>query len=92
MNTVTIPAKVSTDRMSYAVGYQKGAYAYKAEMTTAIQIIDGEHYTGAYTVTPGESEQVLQTSGLVMEQSVTVEAIPSNYGRITWDGSTLRVY
>ena len=92
MNTVTIPASVSRESMVYPVGYQKGAYAYEATMSTAIQIVDGEHYTGDYTVTPGETEQVLQTAGLVMEQSVTVEAIPSNYGRITWDGSTLRVY
>lgn len=48
-------------------------------------------YDGPYTVTPGETAQVLETSGLVMSENVTVEKIPSNWGKITWDGYVLTV-
>ena len=51
----------------------------------------GDPYTGEYTVTPTEEIQTLATAGKTMRQNVTVEAIPSNYGLITWNGSTILV-
>ena len=48
-------------------------------------------YTGPFEVTPSGETQVLNTSGLMMPQSVTINPIPSNYGLITWNGSTLTV-
>lgn len=48
-------------------------------------------YTGSYTVTPSRETQVLQTNGLKATSNITIEPIPSNYGLITWDGSTLTV-
>ena len=48
-------------------------------------------YEGAYEITPGPEEIVLNTGGLVMSQAVTIHPVPSNYGLITWDGSTLTV-
>ena len=44
------------------------------------------------TVTPGATAQTVRAdSGYNALGSVTVEAIPSNYGRISWDGSVLTV-
>jgi len=44
------------------------------------------------SVTPTESQQVVEPdSGYDGLSSVTVGMIPSNYGRITWDGSVLTV-
>ena len=48
-------------------------------------------YTGVTTITPGEETQILQTEGLMMSTNVTINPIPSNYGRITWNGTTLTV-
>ena len=48
-------------------------------------------YTGAVTVTPGAEAQVLSTRNTVLLSDITVEAIPSNYGLITWNGSVLTV-
>ncbi len=50
-----------------------------------------EKYEGSYTVTPSAETQTLNTQGLVMTGDVVVEAIPSNYGLITWNGSYLTV-
>ena len=48
-------------------------------------------YTGTTTVTPTLGVQVLETSGLVVPANIIINPIPSNYGLITWDGSTLTV-
>lgn len=50
-----------------------------------------QSYEGEYTVTPSTEEQTLNTVHLYMMDNITIEAIPSNYGLITWDGNTLTV-
>lgn len=49
-------------------------------------------YHGAYTVTPSEEEQSLPTENAMLRQDVVVAPIPSNYGRIEWDGTSILVY
>ncbi len=48
-------------------------------------------YHGEYEVVPSGSRQVLHTAGERLLHDVVVEAIPSNYGLIAWNGSTLTV-
>jgi hypothetical protein len=48
-------------------------------------------YQGTYEVTPTETTQVLATSGKRLTEDIIVHPIPSNYGQISWDGSTLTV-
>lgn len=48
-------------------------------------------YTGDYEVTPSAETQTIATSGLMMTGNVTVNPIPSNYGLITYNGSTITV-
>lgn len=50
-----------------------------------------EDYEGPYEVTPSGVAQTLATTGLRMASDVTINPIPSNYGLVTWDGSTLTV-
>lgn len=51
----------------------------------------GAEYHGEYTVTPGAVAQTLPTRGKNLEQDVVVEAIPNNYGLITYNGSFITV-
>lgn len=48
-------------------------------------------YTGEYEATPTGETQVFATDGKRMRGDFTVNPIPSNYGLITWDGSTITV-
>lgn len=48
-------------------------------------------YAGPTEVTPSATTQVLQVEGCLLNDDITIEAIPSNYGKITWNGSTLTV-
>lgn len=53
--------------------------------------VSGNPYQGPYSVIPNTTEQVLNTKDLLCEENITVGAIPSNYGLITWNGSVLTV-
>ena len=55
------------------------------------EIVGGEPYEGEYTVTPTSETQTLPTNGKLLARNVTINPIPSNYGLITWNGSTLTV-
>lgn len=48
-------------------------------------------YDGPYEVTPSRQRQQLATSNKILAHNVIIEPIPSNYGLITWNGSTLTV-
>lgn len=50
-----------------------------------------EAYDGDYVVTPTQETQTLQTINKRMTGNVVVKPIPSNYGKITWNGSILTV-
>lgn len=58
---------------------------------TLPKTVGGDPYQGSYEVTPTQETQVLETRYLVMNQNVTINPIPSNYGLITWNGATLTV-
>ena len=51
----------------------------------------GSDYEGQYIVTPSQQTQTLPTANKTLSQNVTVNPIPSNYGKITWDGRVLTV-
>lgn len=61
------------------------------ELEVASGISAGGEYFGPYEVTPTENEQVLPTAQLVASRDIVVNPIPSNWGRITWNGSVLTV-
>ena len=79
-----------------------------ADTVTASKLLDGytahdasgATITGSFnsslrsdSVTPSESQQtVTPGSGYYGLSQVTVDPIPSNYGRIAWDGSAITVY
>lgn len=48
-------------------------------------------YTGPYEVTPSSETQTLDTDTFYMNGNITINPVPSNYGLITWDGSTITV-
>lgn len=48
-------------------------------------------YTGQTEVIPSAEEQVLLTGGLYVADHIKVKPIPSNYGLITYNGSTITV-
>ncbi len=64
---------------------------YEVDLGSAVQIVQADFYGGPYEVTPSNNEQILLTNEKTMSENVKINPIPSNYGLITWDGSTLTV-
>lgn len=60
-------------------------------VVTKVTEYDLPIYTGQTEITPSEETQILQTESRTVLQNIIVNPIPSNYGLITWNGSTLTV-
>lgn len=53
--------------------------------------VTADEYDGPYDATPSSAAQTFPTAGKLMVREFTVNPIPSNWGLITWNGSTLTV-
>lgn len=58
---------------------------------TTINYITADPYEGQYVFTPTRETQIVEGQGLMLTQNITINPIPSNYGLVTWNGSTLTV-
>lgn len=56
-----------------------------------ILVSSDDYYTGDYEVTPGDEKITLETEQLKMNANVVINPVPSNYGKITWNGSIMTV-
>ena len=77
---IVVPMAVAENVLTVGMGIE-----------TTITTAAADVYRGAYSVTPAEEEQTLETEGYLLTGNVTVEPIPSNYGKISWNGSFLSV-
>ena len=50
-----------------------------------------ETYDGAYEFTPTDEPQTIAIENKRATSNITINPIPSNYGKITWNGSFLTV-
>lgn len=84
MNVNITPASIQVNVGSNGVSASLG-------QPVAREYIDRPPYEGETAITPSSETQVLQTKNFRMTENVTVNPIPSNYGRITWNGSIITV-
>lgn len=75
---------------SCAQTIEVGSNKYTLGVTTGVFEITNT-YSGSYSITPTSETQTLETEHLLMADNLTINPIPSNYGLITWDGSTITV-
>lgn len=76
-----------------ATGVLQGTVSAEASLAGALTIAGSvPSYHGSCEITPGDSPQIVECSGLLMPQNIVVNPVPSNYGRIDWDGISLSVY
>lgn len=90
-NPIVVPMTVAESTQQVALEVASSVETFALGLATAIQVVTGEHYSGAVEVVPGDEDVVLETAGLFVDDQITVRAVPSNYGLITWDGRTITV-
>jgi len=90
MNTIPLNIQIQPNDINLNVDGAAGQIV-PVQLDSKIQIITGEHYEGEYTFTPTSETQTVNVQGLVCDEDITINPIPSNYGLITWNGSVLTV-
>ena len=65
----------------------EGDQAFSAQMDG---VLPGD-YNGTYEVTPSSEQQTLATAGRTLQFDVVVRPVPSNYGLVTYNGSTITI-
>lgn len=48
-------------------------------------------YDGATEIVPSQSEQIIKAKDFILRSDIKIAPIPSNYGRIEFDGAKLRI-
>lgn len=59
---------------------------------TIPRVIPTPAFEGDYEYIPTDVDHTIPISGLRAIQNIVIKAIPSNYGHISWDGTSVRVY
>lgn len=49
------------------------------------------YYGGSYEFTPTDTTQTILINGMTARENIIINPIPSNYGLVTWNGSTLTI-
>lgn len=83
-----VPLNISSDGAALRLGIQT-PQDISLGVDVGIYMVAGEHYTGIYEVTPRAYDAViLETSGKVMDDNVTVFKVPYHETRNQFDGKT----
>ena len=89
--TVEVEAEIINSLIEEEVELIDNIVEVDAELSTIIGYSELPTYTGVTSVTPSNQMQVLNTKNTALYDNITINPIPSNYGLITWNGSTLTV-
>ena len=91
--TVTVEAVFSPNIVSVEASFTGRTIEADATLTTSVRHWQTEYpdYEGEYTITPSAETQTLPSTDTVMHRDIVINPIPSNYGLITWNGTTLTV-
>lgn len=88
---ITLKAKISASNVTFKMKVTDSNAVKKADVGASYTVISAPSYEGSYIFTPTEEEQTVHTAGTRLAENITINPIPSNYGRITWNGSVLTV-
>lgn len=60
-------------------------------LAVGVTVIGGKPYEGSYEITPSTEVQTLDTKDRILAEQLIINPIPSNYGRISYNGLALTV-
>lgn len=89
--TVTVTAEITSNVIKATASFANRKIEVDAGFTTNIEYSELPSYDGMTEITPSSETQVLETRNMALYENITINPIPSNYGHITWNGSTLTV-
>ncbi|MBQ6501199.1 MAG: hypothetical protein IJI87_07495 [Mogibacterium sp.] len=88
---ITIYADIVDDAVELDCDIAEIDVLYDASIGVSYSAVDYPTYTGEMIFTPTEEAQIIHTKETRVLQNITINPIPQNYGKITWNGSILTV-
>lgn len=89
-NPIMIPMTIASDQVEYSMRISQSTAALDLKVETAINYVRGR--TQERTATPTDDlQEILPQEGFDALSKVIVNPIPSNYGKITWNGQYILV-
>lgn len=73
-------------------GTLSGMSTMSGSLTIPEIIVPSGQFPGPYEYTPGEETQEVRIESMMASRNIVINAIPENYGRLTWAGNRLTVY
>lgn len=95
MSNVILPLiadlEVAESQQQFDLSVFELQFAY--DMDSTVNIVAGQvaDFDGPYSYIPTEEEQIVPIMGKRATNNIVVAPIPTNYGRITWNGSVITV-
>lgn len=91
--TVTVTAEFSPNIIETTASFSNQLIEVEAGLTTNITHYHSEYptYDGETTFTPSAETQTIPTGHTVLLSDITINPIPSNYGRITYSGGIISI-
>lgn len=88
-----IPIKLVVSESTDAIALEIKDTNLEYKISGAVPIITNVYpdYSGICVVTPSNDTQILNTTDKILRSDIVIEAIPQNYGLITWNGAFLTV-
>ena len=94
---MTLPIQVSMTVAETVAQYSLSVQSNATAITLApaetinVEILGYPEYEGLTTIIPGEEAQTLSTAQRTLLTDIVINPIPSNYGKITYNGTSLTV-
>ena len=91
--TIEVTAEFTSNIVSVEASFTERTIEADATLTTSVRHWQTEYpdYEGAYEITPSAEAQTLPSTDTVTHGDIVINPIPSNYGRITYDGTVITV-
>lgn len=90
-NPIVVPMTVAANTLSVALAVASNTH--NVGMDVGFVVVSGlaEHYDGSYEFTPADTAQTVSIKDKVADEDIIINPIPSNYGKISWNGLGIRV-
>ena len=87
---MNIPVRVAVSGVAVNAAAESGVISVPAAAAVKFEI-GGEAYAGSYEFTPIDEAQTISCEDRLMMQDITIHPIPSNYGKVSWDGAKITI-
>ena len=88
---ITVDITVAESEQQFDLTVEELSNVVSVSVETPVVTSTVSDYDGEYDITPTDTAQTFSTNGKRVLHDFVVEPIPSNYGKITYNGSILTV-